>query len=195
MADPRPDAKTVTQNGQEAVRKAADEGVRVTRASAEAGERSARASAEAMQRNAKTVEDAWRSGSDLAMRITEQSADQFSRIFGLSGEEAQRAAQTSSRNLHALLQSSTLLAETAQNISREWFEFARARLEHNLSQIEALLRARTPQDLAALQSELLRDNLEGWLQSTRRIAELSARMSDEAARKIGDTVEQARRAA
>lgn len=184
MADPRPDAKTVTQNGQEAVRKAADEGVRVTRAGAEA-----------MQRNAKTVEDAWRSGSDLAMRITEQSADQFSRIFGLSGEEAQRAAQTSSRNLHALLQSSTLLAETAQNISREWFEFARARLEHNLSQIEALLRARTPQDLAALQSELLRDNLEGWLQSTRRIAELSARMSDEAARKIGDTVEQARRAA
>lgn len=195
MADSRQDPKNATQNGPETVRKVADETTRVTRAAVEAGERTARAGADLMQRNAKAVQEAWQSGSDMATRLTERSADQFAKALGLSGEEAQQAAQQSSRNLQAILQSSTLLAEAAQGISREWFEFARQRMEHNLGQLDALVRCRTPQELAALQSQLARDNLEGLLQSTRRIAEMSARMTDEAARKITDAMERPRRAA
>ena len=195
MADSRPDPKNASQNGQETVRKVADETTRVTRAAVEAGEKTARAGADLMQRNAKAVQEAWQSGSDMATRLTERSADQFAKALGLSGEEAQQAAQQSSRNLQAILQSSTLFAEAAQSISREWFEFARQRMEHNLGQFDALVRCRTPQELAAVQSELARDSLEGLLQSTRRIAEMSARMTDEAARKITDAMERTRRAA
>ena len=37
-------------------------------------------------------------------------------------------------------------------------------MEQNFNRFESLLRCRTPQDLAAVQSEFLRDNLESFLQ-------------------------------
>jgi hypothetical protein len=40
-------------------------------------------------------------------------------------------------------------------------EFARSRLERNLAHFDELARCRTPQDLAAVKSEAVRDNLEG----------------------------------
>jgi Phasin protein len=54
-----------------------------------------------------------------------------------------------------------LIAESLQSISREWMEFARSRLERNLAHFDELARCRTPQDLAAVKSEAVRDNLEG----------------------------------
>jgi phasin family protein len=45
---------------------------------------------------------------------------------------------------------------------------------------------RTPQDLIAAQTELVRENLEHFVQSTRRVAELYMQMADEAARPLGD---------
>ena len=154
-----------------------------------------RVSADTLQRNAETAKQAWQSASDMATKLTECSADQLARVFGLSGDEAQQAAQQSSRNFGAIMQSSVVLSQGAQNISREWFDFARKRMEENLNLLEALTRCRTPQDIAAVQSSVVRDNLEGLLQSTRRIADISVRVADEAVRKIADGADRDRRAA
>jgi phasin family protein len=116
-------------------------------------------------------------------------------VLGLSGEEAQQAAQQSSRNFGAIIQSSAVLTQGAQDISREWFDFARKRMEENLSLLEALTRCRTPQDLAAVQTNVVRDNLEDLLQSTKRIADVSVRIADEAVRKIAESADRGRRAA
>jgi phasin family protein len=194
MANPRPDEK-VTQASQETIQKVADAGTRTARTTADTSERAARAGAEVLARNAETVQQAWESGSDIASRLTERSADQMARALGISGEEAQRAAQLSSRNIAAIVQSGTVIAEGVQSISREWFEFTRERMEGTVGRLEALMRCRTPQELAVIQSDAVRENLEGFLQSTRRIAELSVRMADEAVRKITDNIEQTSRAA
>jgi hypothetical protein len=45
---------------------------------------------------------------------------------------------------------------------------------------------RTPQELVAAQSDLMRDNVEAFVNSTRRIAEISMQMADQAARKMND---------
>lgn len=187
MANTRPDEK-ITQASQETAQKVADVTARTARAAADAGERTARAGAEVLQRNAETVQQAWQTGSDMATRLTERSADQVARAFGISGEEAQQAAQMSTRNIAAIVQSSTVIAEGVQSISRECLEFARHRMESNISRLESLMRARTPQDLAVIQSDAVREGLEEFLQSTRRIAELSVHMADEAVRKMTDSV-------
>jgi hypothetical protein len=46
-----------------------------------------------------------------------------------------------------------------------------------------ILRSRSPQELAAAQTEALRDHLEGVVQSTQRIAQASQQSADEASRK------------
>jgi hypothetical protein len=194
MANPRADEK-ITQASQEAAQKVADATVRTARVTADVGERTARAGAEVLQRNAETVQQAWQSGSDIASRLTEKSADQMARAFGISGEEAQQAAQVSTRNIAAIVQSSTVLAEGVQSISREWLDFTRQRMESNISRLDALMRCRTPQELAVVQSEVVRESLEGFLQSTRRIAELSVQMADTAVRKMTENVERTSRAA
>ena len=82
------------------------------------------------------------------------------------------------------MQSSVVLSQGAQDITREWFDFARKRMEDNLNTLEALTRCRTPQDIAAVQSNVVRDNFEDLLQSTKRIADMSVRIADEAVRKM-----------
>jgi hypothetical protein len=41
-------------------------------------------------------------------------------------------------------------------------------MDRNLEKINDMMRSRSPQELIAAQSDLFRDNLEGFLQSSRR---------------------------
>jgi phasin family protein len=201
MANPRQDEKITQayQNAQDTTRrtgeKAAEQATRMTRAAADAGENMARAGADLFQQNAETVQNAWQCGLDMATKVTEHSTDHFARAFGLSGNDAQQAMQQSARNVEAIFQSTNVLAQGMGGISREWFEFLRSRMENNLGRVEELMRARTPQDIAAIHSDFVRDNVEGVLQSGRRVAEMSLQLADNAAKKMTDNVEAARHAA
>ena len=201
MANPRQDEKIAQayQNAQDTTRRAgeraAEQATRVTRAAADAGENMARAGADLFQQNAETVQNAWQCGLDMCSKMTEHSTDQFARTFGLSGNDAQQAMQQSARNVEAIFQSTHVLAQGIGGISREWFEFLRGRMENNLGRVEQLMHARTPQDFAAIHSDFVRDNVEGVLQSGRRVAEMSLQVADNAAKKMTDNVEAARRAA
>ena len=53
-----------------------------------------------------------------------------------------------------------VLSETTKHLFEEWTDIGRARIERGFGRIEAFLQCRTPQDFAALQGELLRDNME-----------------------------------
>ena len=189
MLNPQPE--NVTQAVQEATREGAEQAGRIVQISTDVSERAARAGTEILQRNVETVQEALHSIAEITTRLTERSADQFSHVFGISGEEAHRAAQKSSDNIDAIIHSSAVLAEVAQSISREWANFARERMEQNFTRFDALLRCRTPQDFTAVQSELLRDNLESFLQCARRIAEKSMQMAEEATKRTAEAVEHA----
>ncbi|MFZ1895078.1 MAG: phasin family protein [Rhodoplanes sp.] len=181
----------MTQAVQEATREGAEQAGRIAQISTDVSERAARAGTEILQRNVETVQEALHSIAEITARLTERSADQFSHVFGISGEEAHKAAQKSSDNIDAIVHSSAVLAEVAQSISREWANFARERMEQNFTRFDALLRCRSPQDFTAVQSELLRDNLESFLQCARRIAEKSMQMAEEATKRTAEAVEHA----
>ena len=189
-----PQTDNASQAVQEAAREGTEQASRIAQVSTDVSERVARAGTELLQRNAETIQEALQSSAEIAARLTERSADQFARVFGISGDEAFKAAQKSSDNLDAIIQSSSVLAGVGQSISREWVNFTRERMEQNFNRFESLLRCRTPQDLAAVQSEFLRDNLESFLQCARRIAEASMQMADEATKRTAESVERSQAA-
>ena len=95
----------------------------------------------------------------------------------------------SARHVEAIMHSSTVLSGGFEAISREWVDFVRNRVSCQRDSAAQVLRARTPQDLAVIQTEMLRDNIEGFLRSFRRVAEVSARVSEDAVRKLSDDPE------
>jgi len=187
MRNTQPD--NVTEAVQEAPREGAEHSGGIAQISADASERAARAGTEILQRSAETVQEALQSSAKIAARLTERSADQFGRVFGISVDEAHKAAQKSSDNLDAIIQSSSVLAEVTQSISREWVNFTRERMEQNFNRIDSLLLCRTPQEVAALQTEFLRDNLESFLHCARWIAEKYMQITDEATKRTAEAAE------
>jgi hypothetical protein len=167
---------------------------RMKDAAARASDQAMRASVEMMQRNAETVQHTLQCGAKLATRMTERSADQFGRTIGLSGEGAQKAAQKSSNNIEAIVQSGTVLGEITRRLFEEWADITRARMDRGFDRIDALMQCRTPHDFAAVQSELLRDNMETFLGYARKAGEHSARLADEAKQRFASAAE-GRRAA
>lgn len=159
---------------------------RTTRTMADAGERAARAGADSMQRNADSITDAWRSGSETANRIAERSMDQVSKMFGLGGDAARQAVAQSAGNIQALMESTTILAGSLQQVSGEWLRFAQKRVEQNLEHFDQFVGCRSVQDCFALQTQIMRDNVGALLQAARRSAEHSTQAADEAARKISE---------
>ena len=154
---------------------------RVKDAAARASDRSMRAGIELFQRNAETVQHTIQSSAKLASTMAECSADQFGRAFGFSSGEL---TERSSRNMEAVVQSGTIVTEMMQRMCVECGDIARARIERGFKRMGALVRSRSPQDIVALQSEILRDNLETFLGFARKAGEHSTRLVEEAQRRI-----------
>jgi hypothetical protein len=181
MAQPRQAEKDMAEAGHEATRRTAGQAAHTARTMTDAAERTARTGADVLQRNSEQIRQTFEAGSDVAARIAERAFGQFARVFGVvTGENAQHTTRQSARNMESILHSSAILADGVQTISREWLTFAQNRAERNMERLEALTSCRSVQDLIAAQTDLVRDHLEDLLQTTKRVAEVSTRMVDEA---------------
>ena len=179
-------ARASERAAERTVNEFAESASRVKDAAARTSDQAIRASVEMMQRNAETVQQTFHCGARLAAQMTQRTAAQFGRAVGFSGDGAQTAAQRSSSNLEAIVQSGTVLTEITQRLYEEWVEIARARLDRGFDRIDTFLRCRTPQDFAALQSEVMRDNIETCLGYARKAGEHSMRIAGETMRPFGN---------
>lgn len=172
----------------DAGRKAVDEGTRTARAvtdeAARAGEQATRAGAEIARQGAVTAQDILKSGLDTAAQNVQRVTDQFAQVLGFSGPQAEEVARRSSQNLEVVSQAGTVLARGAQEISQQCFGLLQDRISRNMDALNRLSRCRSVQDFVAVQSDLVRDNLQHGIDTSRRVAELSLRVADEAARAI-----------
>jgi hypothetical protein len=186
--NPAESIQQTTQASHEVARATVDEIARMAGAAAAAGDRVVQAGAEIIQRDAETLQQTIQSGATLAAPITERSADQFGHAMGVSGEEAQKAAHRSTGNSEAIVQSGTVVTEITQQLCGEWVNFAQERMERNFERMDTLMKCHTPQDFVALQGELMRDNVEGFLGYAGRVGEHSVRLADEAKKRFVDAV-------
>jgi hemerythrin-like domain-containing protein len=130
-----------------------------------------------------TVQTSFEAVSKIARRSTDQSVQLFSRA------DAQDLAGQASENLRAIAASSTALVRGVQDMSREAVELSQKRLQTNLDGFNQMTRCRSLADLVAAQTFLFRENLEQTLNNSRRLAELTIRVTDEATRTVTAQVE------
>jgi hypothetical protein len=140
-----------------------------------AGTESAQSIAQSMQQ---VVQNSFGVFSELARRSTGQAMQMFVRPDG----DSRGLTHQASESLKTVAQSNTVLMRGLQDVSREWFELSQKRLQTNLEGLNALARCRSMNDLVEVQSSLIRDNLEQTVDNSRRLAELTIRLADEASR-------------
>src|SRR3954469_24932241 len=168
--------------------KAVDEAARtartVTDEAARVGEQTARTGADMARRGTETARDTFQTGLNTATETFQRLSDQVTKVLGFNGPQAEELARRASQNLQAVTQANTVLARGFQEASHEWINMARERVTKNMEGLNRLAGARSVQDLVAVQSDLARDGLQQVIDTNKRVAELSVRVADEAARAI-----------
>jgi len=125
------------------------------------------------------AEDVMKTGMQSAQRV----AEEFGRVLGIGGQNEDLTRQAT-ENLAAITETGSVLMRGFEDVSREWLELTRERLRKNAEGMTKLTQCRTLPNLAAVQSDLARDNLNQIIDLTRRIAERSMQVADEAAKTI-----------
>ena len=168
--------------------KAADEAARtartVTDEAARVGEQTARAGADVFRRSTETARDGLQQGLNTATQTFQRINDQFTQALGFNGPQAEELTRRSSQNLQAVSQASSVLMRGAQEVAQELFGLIQNRLQKNIEAVSRIAGTRSVQDFVAVQSDLARDTLQQVIDTNKRIAELSVRVADEAARAI-----------
>jgi hypothetical protein len=158
-----------------------EEGKRVQQA-AEAVVNTAWAAPRTAQHAATAAQEVARSGVSTAVEVAQRTTDQITEVFGAAPQRTQHLTERATQNLQAVTRSSAILAREIQDASGVGLEMVQERVQKNLDGMNALVRCRTLAEFLAVQSSLVRDNLELTLTNSRRIAELSTRFADNATR-------------
>jgi hypothetical protein len=169
----------------------AEQTTRVEQIAAETSEKVARAGADLLKQNTEALQNAMRFGLDMTTTVMGRSTDQLGRTLGLSGDGVQEATERSTRNAQTILYSTAAATNAMSGMSREYFELFRHQIEHNMNRMNEFWGCRTPQDLVAVQSELLRDTVGSVLESSRRIADLSMKLADDASKRMAQDAHRA----
>ena len=192
MANSRQEDKT-NQAAPDAIRqmseKTADQTRRMGETAVEAGQEVARAGADLLQQNAETLQSTLRFGLDMATAVMGRSTDHVSRAFGLSGDEVQQSTERAARNAATILHSSTALAKGMKGMSQEYFAFLRHQIENSMERMNELWRCRTPQDVAAVQSDFMRESVESAMESSQRIADMSLKVTNDTTRSMAHNLD------
>jgi hypothetical protein len=168
--------------------KARDETRKMSAATADASESTARAATDLMRGQFETVQRAWEVAAEAAKSVAARPIDQLSRASGLVGRNGNLGMQQSLRNAETVMESGTAIASAIHNISREVVELTSNRLQQNMNVIDALAKCRSPEEFVRTQSDFVRQQIGDYVQSARRIAEISLHMADETADKAGRSV-------
>jgi hypothetical protein len=169
-----------------------DVGRKNVRDAAEAGRETIRSGGEAIGKTTeRTGEAISQIAGDASQQMAKRAAEQFDQMFTRRIEVSQEVARRAQQNLEVLMQAGGVLAGGFQSILREWADYAQSAVQRNVDGVNSLMRARTVQDLASAQSDLLASELRLLLDSSVRISEATARLARDAAQGINDRTRQA----
>lgn len=201
MANPRPDEKPAeprqeksgaqTGPARENIRSISDVGSRMAGSAADMSQRAAQTGVEMLDRNKETAQQLWEHSTELFAYFARQSTDQMGRVLGISGDNAENGAKRTSRSFDALLQSGDVITSASRDVSREWFDTMRRLIDATVGRSETLLTCRTPNDLFAMQLEMMRDSVEAALHGLKTVSEISTHAAAAATQKMSDAAKRA----
>jgi hypothetical protein len=134
------------------------------------------------QQAAAAAQEVVRSGVSTSAEVAQRTTEQVTEVFGAARQRTQQLTERATQNLQAVTRSSAIVAQGVQEASGDCLEMVQKRVQRNLDGMNALVRCRNLPEFLEVQSSLFRDNLELTLTNGRRLAELSARVAEAAAR-------------
>ena len=146
------------------------------------------------------VETAVKAGREAATKGYEQAMaigkEQVEAVVKASTEAFKGYGDVTSfgrENAEAVVRSSTILATGVQDINKAWLGLAQSAVEESVTQAKNIFGCKSVQDVLQLQGEYVRGNFTKLVDESRRFADLTAKLSEEAveplARRVNATVE------
>jgi len=176
--------------------KAADTAKANTDRTAEQGKQIAEAARDGVNKMVDLREQATENTKQIVQRSVEtashqarEAAERFTKTLGFTGEDSERLARQSKQNVEAITRCGTVLTQAFQDTSRNWFELSQKQWQRNLDGLNKLTRARSVQEFAAVQSELVREILQHMVQDSRAITETSSRAVEEASKAFANVAQ------
>lgn len=198
-AEAREAASEMARTGESGAREAAETTKRGARTAARTGEEMmARRGEEMLARRGEEMADTARETANRmaneTSRTMSEATEQLNRIFALSARTSEEMANQASQNLDVMMQCGSILADGYQKIWREWMNYAQQALQRNMDGLNNMMRSRSLPDLVQAQSELLREEMEMFFDSSIKISELSARVANDTVQRISERSEEGARA-
>jgi hypothetical protein len=133
--------------------------------------------AESRREGAHALEETQRRGDDTRThteegiaRAAQQQSERFSEI---AREGARQTADASA----AAARSGSAMADCAQEITAAWARYAEEVMRRSSEAGRALLRSRSFSEILEIQAQLLRDNMQAFLDQSIRVSEAAGRMA------------------
>ena len=127
---------------------------------------------------------------DASQQMAERSADEFNQLSTKRIEAAKEVVGRTQQNLGVMVQTGIRLAGGFQAVMTEWADYTRNAVQCNIDGVNAIMRARTPEELMAAQSNLLNAEVQLMLTSSVKIAEATARVAKDVAQSMGERTPQ-----
>jgi len=151
------------------------ETARSGRRAAAAAHNFAEASREAGEAGRRAVDKAGEAGRGAAERAGEMASEMYS-----------RSARETTQGLEAAVKYGTVLASGMQTLWQEMIGCAQDAMQRNVDGLQNMMRSRSPGDFLAAQTDLIREEMQAFIDSGSRISEVSARIASDAARAFGE---------
>src|SRR5215218_5520808 len=179
-ADERRAAAREEREQAEAAARQERERVETVRQAAESVSNVVRVSTEAPRRVAETAREAIQSGAGAAAQMAQKAAD-----FGMSSfSDVTRGVQNAAAGMTAVAQANTGLAMRYQAIWREVFQLAQQATQERTDSLTRLMSVRSPQQLLDANVDLLKGEMQRFLDGQVRLSQLSAEAALDAKQRI-----------
>jgi hemerythrin-like domain-containing protein len=170
------------------------EQVENVRQSAETLADTVRATAEAPQRVAETAREAFKDSFGAAAHMAQRAAEQFG-LFSFTSADVTKTWRDAAESLTAVAQANSALGARYHEIWTEWAQLVQQAAQERTESVGRIASARTPQHLLDAQIELVRREMELFLERNARIAQLTAKAALDARRHIDEVASAAAAAA
>ncbi|HUC12805.1 MAG TPA: phasin family protein [Stellaceae bacterium] len=132
---------------------------------------------EAEARDQGAAEQTQHAAETIARASGEVIRETSERLGGSAREGMRQASAASSAGAEAAMRTTSSLAEGMQDITKAWAHYAEEVMRQTSEASRALIGCRSLTEMFEIQSELLRGNLQAFLDQSGKIAEIAGRLA------------------
>jgi hypothetical protein len=173
-----------TTAGRDALDKAAETARTAADASADLARQGAGQARSFAEGVAQTGQAHLEQAAGVAQEAAERVTDGMAKGMDVWSNRTQEAAQRSRQGAQAMAEYNSVVARGLQEMSGEWMSLVQAGAQRSVERLTAILQARSPGDFVTAHSSFVRGNFENLIDAQERVAQLSLRVMDEAAKRL-----------